>query len=431
MSLHKNLEIATDFVSDFPDEISEKIFLDLPPTTLLNCRRVSKSWKQIVDNDYIWRSKFQDQKFWTYNNEDSETDSWYELYKERYRLELNWKNGIFTKHRLNGHSALTYCVKFFKNWIITASDDYKIKIRDSETYQCLRIFGEPDFEILKPLGITNLETFRVTDLLELTKDIDIEFHLSIVKCMDINDKYLVTGSYDGCCIIWGLPDFKPIYRLITPTDEGNIYLINGVVLYNNYLVCSNLGYIGVWKSNFDNELQFNLQHRLKTEMSFQGVSVHNGIIYGIIYGVGMESVRSWNIETGQNIQEFRYNDIRCSCNIAVNDQYLFVNDRKNLTVLNLQTNKINILSDEGPFELLLTVNNKIISIHEDCTIYIWNLNDLKLFKKIVNSNHEKSDLYSCYSIDADLKRLAAFAIDRDVIIYDFTKNLRKRYLKHL
>ncbi len=31
------------------------------------------------DNDNIWRSKFQEQKYWEYYNDDLETDSWYEL----------------------------------------------------------------------------------------------------------------------------------------------------------------------------------------------------------------------------------------------------------------------------------------------------------------------------------------------------------------
>ncbi len=75
MSLHKNLKITLDSVSDLPYEISQIIFIELSPKTLLNCRRVSKSWKHIAENDDIWKSKFKDEKYWKYNN-DSETDSW-------------------------------------------------------------------------------------------------------------------------------------------------------------------------------------------------------------------------------------------------------------------------------------------------------------------------------------------------------------------
>ncbi len=74
MLLPKNIEATVDFVSDLPEEISEIIFLHLPKTALIICRRVSKSWRQIVKNNVIWRSKFRLQK-WKYYNEDSEFDS--------------------------------------------------------------------------------------------------------------------------------------------------------------------------------------------------------------------------------------------------------------------------------------------------------------------------------------------------------------------
>ncbi len=36
-----------------------------------------------------------------------------------------------------------------------------------------------------------------------------------------------------------------------------------------------------------------------------------------------------------------------------------------------------------------------------------------------------------FLIDADSKRLATLNVNDDVVIYDFTENLRKQYLKHL
>ncbi len=111
----RKLETKIDVISDLPNEISEMIFLDLSPTILLNCKIVSKSWKQMVGNNNIWKSKFKDQKSWKYNNNDSETDSWYELYKERYLLELNWKNDIFTIHKFGDPLYKASCVKVFKD----------------------------------------------------------------------------------------------------------------------------------------------------------------------------------------------------------------------------------------------------------------------------------------------------------------------------
>ncbi len=111
----------------------------------------------------------------------------------------------------------------------------------------------------------------------------------------------------------------------------------------------------------------------------------------------------------------------------VNDQYLFVSAYYNLEVVDLQTNKINILSEQRVHSLSI-INSKVISVDDDCTIKIWKLNDLKLFKKFKN---KKLNPIPFFSICADSKRLAASNMNDDLIIYDFTNNLRKKYLKHL
>ncbi len=59
---------------------------------------------------------------------------------------------------------------------------------------------------------------------------------------------------------------------------------------------------------------------------------------------------------------------------------------------------------------------------------IWNLNDLKLFREFKSLEHKLNFLPSL-TIDADLKRLTAFTIDGDLVIFDFTKNLRKKIFK--
>ncbi len=62
---------------------------------------------------------------------------------------MSWRDDKFTKHILCGHSAQTWCVKFYKNWILTGSEDCTIRIWDSETFECLRVIGEPDPEFFR------------------------------------------------------------------------------------------------------------------------------------------------------------------------------------------------------------------------------------------------------------------------------------------
>ncbi len=147
------------------------------------------------------------------------------------------------------------CVKCFKNWIITGSQDCIIRIWDNETFQCLRILGKLNYNSSK-MGISISET----EFLELIEKNDEIFHFDGVINMDINDEYLVSGLMDGSCIIWNLPDSKPIDRLTS--SLGN-YLVSNGASYDDYIVCCGFGSIGVWTLSFDDlkhQLQFKFQY---------------------------------------------------------------------------------------------------------------------------------------------------------------------------
>ncbi len=141
-----------------------------------------------------------------------------------------------------------------------------------------------------------------------------------VRCIDINDKCLVSGSLDEFYIIWKLPNFKPIKRL--KMLLGVIYsIIMGVALYNDYIVCFSGEYIGVWKSsldNLENQLLFHLQYSLKGEHWYD-ISINNDIIYSHQFDE-IHVIKSWNIGTGQMIQENQENQLGI---MATRDQNLF------------------------------------------------------------------------------------------------------------
>ncbi len=79
--------------------------------------------------------------------------------------------------------------------------------------------------------------------------------------MGINDKYLVSGSRDESCVIWKLPDFKPVDRLIIPDK------IAGLFIYNDYIACPGEdGYIG-----FENQVLIILNIMIKYGLIFSTV----------------------------------------------------------------------------------------------------------------------------------------------------------------
>ncbi len=412
-SLLKNLHFTIDIVSDLPYEIYEIIFLDLSPKTLLNCSRVSKSWKQMAENDNIWKSKFQDEKSWeNYSNDNSPPDSWYELFKERYLLESslleqNWKNDKFTEYILDGDDVDTCCVKFFQDWIITGSEDCTIKIWDNKTYKCLRVLGKPNPE--------HSESYlSESEFQELTTEMVDMTHLRDVIALDINDKYLVSCSLDGSFIIWDVPNFDPIECLFIYPEGG---VDSRVALYNDYIAFCGRN-IEVWKLSLDNwGYELNLQHRIKENWADQ-FCIHNGIIYGMFLGE-YGGIISCNIETGQSMGYFPFYGVNC---LAVNDQYLFVSDDHKIKALNLQTHETIILSGSYADSLCIH-NNKLISTQlQYDLISIWNLNDLQLFKAFKDLDNLNESIYMSSSpIEADSKRLAFLTNSGDVSIYDFSQ----------
>ncbi len=69
---------------------------------------------------------------------------------------------------------------------------------------------------------SDLDIVPMTEMLELPQNIYTKYYSGSVIHMDSNDKYLVSGSFDNSCMVWKLPDFKPIQRL-TPTSYSLIF----------------------------------------------------------------------------------------------------------------------------------------------------------------------------------------------------------------
>ncbi len=199
--------------------------------------------------------------------------------------------------------------------------------------------------------------------------------------MDINEKYLVSGSWGGSCIIWQLPDFKLIDYLEIPSQR-NYSSTYGIALYNDYIVCQGNSDIRVWKSNLNNlehRLQFNFKYLIKEDPKnyISDICINNGFLYRAKYSI----VTSFNIETSQIIQEYRFD--YPTDYITINDNYLSISGSDEATFLDLQTGERKEFSDNRIGSALFISDNKIISVNRKSTntIKIWNLNDLKFFKE--------------------------------------------------
>ncbi len=84
--------------------------------------------------------------------------------------------------------------------------------------------------------------------------------------------------------------------------------------------------------------------------------------------------------------------------------------------------------------LLFINNNIILTFKDENTINIWDLNEMKLFKEFEKLDfrlcHDEIDLHNNL-IDAGSKGLAVFTQAGDINLFNFSRNLRKEYLKYL
>ncbi|GMM35751.1 ubiquitin-binding SDF ubiquitin ligase complex subunit [Saccharomycopsis crataegensis] len=99
------------------------------------------------------------------------TRPWKSVYSERYKVERNWRKGIFKIKRFEGHSDGILCLQFNHKILITGSYDCTVKVWDLKTCKVIRTL----------VG-----------------------HTRGVKTLVFDDKKVITGSLDGTIMVWNL-----------------------------------------------------------------------------------------------------------------------------------------------------------------------------------------------------------------------------------
>ncbi|PGH04342.1 hypothetical protein AJ79_07122 [Helicocarpus griseus UAMH5409] len=94
---------------------------------------------------------------------------WKDVYKDRFKVGINWKHGRCTTKIFRGHTNGVMCLQFEDNILATGSYDTTIKIWDTETGQELR-------------------TLRG--------------HQSGIRCLQFDDTKLISGSLDRTIKVW-------------------------------------------------------------------------------------------------------------------------------------------------------------------------------------------------------------------------------------
>lgn len=275
--------IRIDFLSALPPEISFKILSHLDSTSLCRAAQVSRKWRQLADDDIVWhrmceqhinkkctkcgwglplleKKRLHDSKraiearlkalndktalegssseptTINTNNKrpiDAESDPeptkkrrtrpWKEVYKERYCIESNWRNGRYRTLTFE-HPSPVLCLQFDEQYLMTGSYNGIVSIWDIETGKLVRkleghlsAVSALKFDNLKLITASRDTTVRVWNYRNGDCVCTFRGHEGAVLCIDCDQRLIASGSADNNIKVWNFTT-KTCFTLRGHTD---------------------------------------------------------------------------------------------------------------------------------------------------------------------------------------------------------------------
>lgn len=298
--------IRIDFISTLPMEISLKILCYLDCASLCNAAQVSRKWKSLADDDRVWHHMCEqhiDRKCpncgWglplmhmkrarevPVKEEDAVVVSnpatsaeltpsvekrpaedvvqdakrrklkkrpWKSVYSERFKLEKNWRKGIYKLTVFKGHTDAVNCVQFNRKYLCSASYDSTVKIWRCDTGECIRtLTGHTKgvrslvFDSQKLITGGADSTIKVWNYHTGQCISTYRGHDDAVSSVDFSNKTIVSGSADCTVKVWHV-DSRTCYTLRGHTDSINSVKIH--LLSNTVFSASDDTTIRMWDLN--------------------------------------------------------------------------------------------------------------------------------------------------------------------------------------
>uniref|UniRef100_A0A5S6QYA0 F-box domain-containing protein n=1 Tax=Trichuris muris TaxID=70415 RepID=A0A5S6QYA0_TRIMR len=219
---------STDPFALLPAHAIVKVLSLLDPVSLCHCCLVSKRWMSVVNENNPWKSLCTDSQLYRLSSKQAEEKHakkfvnsdgeirWKMVLSERYRLWRNWMKGRCVVRTFEGHTEGISCVQFDDNYIVSGSSDKMIKVWDIRTNNHLAVMtlsghSHTVRSLLKhPSELSCVFSFSVWDLSmnrswsSIACRATMLGHASTVRCLQMDDEKIVSGSYDTTLKVWDL-----------------------------------------------------------------------------------------------------------------------------------------------------------------------------------------------------------------------------------
>ncbi|CAI4406434.1 BBL_G0026620.mRNA.1.CDS.1 [Saccharomyces cerevisiae] len=258
--------IKIDFISILPQELSLKILSYLDCQSLCNATRVCRKWQKLADDDRVWyhmceqhidrkcpncgwglpllhmkRARIQQNSTGSSSNADIQTQTtrpWKVIYRERFKVESNWRKGHCRIQEFQGHMDGVLTLQFNYRLLFTGSYDSTIGIWDLFTGKLIRrLSGHSDgvktlyFDDRKLITGSLDKTIRVWNYITGECISTYRGHSDSVLSVDSYQKVIVSGSADKTVKVWHV-ESRTCYTL-----RGHTEWVNCVKLHPKSFSC--------------------------------------------------------------------------------------------------------------------------------------------------------------------------------------------------
>lgn len=259
ISSHVTHMIKIDFISILPQELSLKILSYLDCQSLCNATRVCRKWQTLADDDRVWyhmceqhidrkcpncgwglpllhmkRARIQQGS----SGSSEGTRPWKVIYRERFKVESNWRKGHCRIQEFKGHMDGVLTLQFNFRLLFTGSYDSTIGIWDLFTGKLIRrLSGHTDgvktlyFDDRKLITGSLDKTIRVWNYITGECISTYRGHSDSVLSVDSYQKVIVSGSADKTVKVWHV-ESRTCYTL-----RGHTEWVNCVKLHPKSFSC--------------------------------------------------------------------------------------------------------------------------------------------------------------------------------------------------